>query len=90
MTLSSLTTNASETLGEEHLAQAYPPTQLAFTNACLLDTGPLVARLDHDLDLRGARLLTTGAVVTEAFYFLSNIQNGPTGLFSRCERDGGK
>jgi uncharacterized protein len=49
-------------------------------NACLLDTGPLVARLDHDLDLRGARLLTTGAVVTEGFYFLSDVQNGPTSL----------
>jgi predicted nucleic acid-binding protein len=62
-------------------------------NACLLDTGPLVALLDrserdHDLvrsfmvDLRSARLLTTGAVVTEAFYLLSDVQNGPTSLAS--------
>jgi uncharacterized protein len=33
-------------------------------------------------DLRGVRLLTTGAVVTEVFYFLSNVQNGPVSLAS--------
>ena len=62
-------------------------------NACLLDTGPLVALLDrsepdHDrvqsvmAGLRGWRLVTTGAVITEAFYFLSDVQNGPASLAS--------
>ncbi len=62
-------------------------------NACLLDTGPLVALLDrsepdHNLvrefmaDFRGARLITTGAVITEAFYFLSDVQNGSASLAS--------
>jgi predicted nucleic acid-binding protein len=62
-------------------------------NACLLDTGPLVALLDrsepdHNLvrrfmaHFRGARLITTGAVITEAFYFLSDVQNGPASLAS--------
>lgn len=62
-------------------------------NICLLDTGPLVALLDrsepdHDLvqrftaRLRGSRLVTTGAVITEAFYFLSDVQNGPASLVS--------
>ena len=62
-------------------------------NACLLDTGPLVALLDrsepdHNLvrglmaHFRGARLITTGAVITEAFYFLSEVQNGSASLAS--------
>jgi predicted nucleic acid-binding protein len=61
--------------------------------ACLLDTGPLVALLDrsephHQLvresmaRLRRARLITTGAVITEAFYFLSDVQHGPAKLAS--------
>ncbi len=60
-------------------------------NICLLDTGPLVALLDrsepdHDqvqnrmARLAESRLVTTGAVVTEAFYFLSDVQNGPGSL----------
>ena len=63
---------------------------------CLLDTGPLVALLDrserdHDLvvgclaRLRGARLLTTGAVITETFYFLSDLKNGPRNLAAFLE-----
>jgi predicted nucleic acid-binding protein len=62
-------------------------------NACLLDTGPLVALLDrsepdHDrvqsfmARLRGSRIVTTGAVVTEAFYFLSDVPDGPASLAS--------
>ena len=62
-------------------------------SACLLDTGPLVALLDrsepdHDrvqsfmARLRGSRLVTTGAVVTEAFYFLSDVRDGPASLAS--------
>jgi predicted nucleic acid-binding protein len=58
---------------------------------CLLDTGPLVALLDrsepdHDQvqsfmeRLRGVRLITTGAVITEAFYFLSDVRGGPDSL----------
>ena len=61
--------------------------------SCLLDTGPLVALLDrsepdHDrvqrfmAHLRGARLVTTGAVITEAFYFLSDVQDGPASVAS--------
>jgi len=60
---------------------------------CLLDTGPLVALLDrsepdHDrvqsfmARLRGSRLVTTGAVITEAFYFLSDVRDGPASLAS--------
>jgi uncharacterized protein len=60
-------------------------------NICLLDTGPLVALLDrsepdHDpvqkrmARLAESRLVTTGAVVTEAFYFLSDVRNGPRSL----------
>ena len=60
-------------------------------NICLLDTGPLVALLDrsepdHDqvqnrmARLAESRLVTTGAVVTEAFYFLSDVRNGPGSL----------
>jgi predicted nucleic acid-binding protein len=62
-------------------------------NSCLLDTGPLVALLDrsepaHDevksvmAGLRGLRLVTTGAVITEAFYFLSDVRNGSDSLVS--------
>jgi predicted nucleic acid-binding protein len=62
-------------------------------NTCLLDTGPLVALLDSSepdhhfvsdfmARFRGGRLITTGAVITEAFYFLSDIQNGPASLAS--------
>ncbi len=32
--------------------------------------------------LRGSRPITTGAVITEAFYFLSNVRNGPPSLSS--------
>ena len=60
---------------------------------CLLDTGPLVALLDrsepdHDrvrsfmARLRGWRLVTTGAVITKVFYFLSDVQDGPASLVS--------
>ena len=60
---------------------------------CLLDTGPLVALLDrsepdHDrvqsfmARLRGSRLVTTGAVITEAFYFLSDVRDGSASLAS--------
>src|SRR5437762_13552783 len=62
-------------------------------NIFLLDTGPLVALLDrsepdHDrvqsfmAHLRGSRLVTTGAVITEAFYCLSDVRDGPSKLFS--------
>jgi predicted nucleic acid-binding protein len=60
---------------------------------CLLDTGPLVALLDrsesdHQLvasflaGLEGTRLITTGAVITEAFYFLSTVGGGSATLAS--------
>jgi predicted nucleic acid-binding protein len=66
---------------------------------CLLDTGPLVALLDrsepdHDrvrefmAGLRGSRLLTTGAVITEAFYFLSDLRDGPARLASFLDASG--
>ena len=55
---------------------------------CLLDTGPIVALIDSSepehprvRDLlraaRGLRLVTTGAVVTETFYFVADLPNGP-------------
>ncbi|HVD94708.1 MAG TPA: PIN domain-containing protein [Candidatus Limnocylindria bacterium] len=80
-------------MGEELLAATYSPAQLALMNICLLDTGPLVALLDrsepdHDrvqsfmARLRGSRLVTTGAVITEAFYFLSDVRDGPASLAS--------
>ncbi len=75
------------------MAKTDPPTQLAVMTRCLLDTGPLVALLDrsepdHDRvrvfmsQFRGQRLITTGAVITEAFYFLSDLQHGPASLVS--------
>ena len=62
-------------------------------NICLLDTGPLVPLLDRSepdhnrvqgfmARLRGSRLVTTGAVVTEAFYLLSDVRDGPASLAS--------
>ena len=54
----------------------------------LLDTGPLVAYLDaadrrHTevadfVDAFSGSLVTSGAVITEAMYFLSTIAGGPT------------
>ena len=72
------------------MAETYSPAQLAPMNV-LLDTGPLVALLDrsepdHDqvqsfmARLGGSRLVTTGAVITEAFYFLSDVRDGPANL----------
>lgn len=66
---------------------------------CLLDTGPLVTLLDRSerehsgvVDcmsrLHGQRLLTTGAVITEAFYFLSDLPQGPASLSSFLEGSG--
>lgn len=63
---------------------------------CLLDTGPLVTLLDRSEPdhlhvsnfmsrLQGQRLLTTGAVMTEAFYFLSDVPDGPASLASFLE-----
>lgn len=56
----------------------------------LLDTGPIVASLDADDPHHGAvhdrfrsltgLVVTTGAVVTEAMFFLQNLANGPTRL----------
>ncbi len=68
-------------------------------NICLLDTGPLVALLDrsepdHDqvqnrmARLAGSRLVTTGAVITEVFYFLSDVQDGPASLVSFLDASG--
>jgi hypothetical protein len=65
----------------------------------LLDTGPLVAVLDRSepdhervqnfmAGLRGSRLVTTGAVITEAFYFLSDVPDGPASLASFLDVSG--
>ena len=75
------------------MPEAHSPAQLALMNICLVDTGPLVALLDRSEPdhgevqnfisrLRGSRLVTTGAVLTEAFYFLSDVRNGPDSLVS--------
>ena len=66
---------------------------------CLLDTGPLVALLDRSeaeharvsqflSHWQGRRLLTTGAVITEAFHFLSDVRRGPANLAAFLERSG--
>src|SRR5437773_2712953 len=65
-------------------------------NTSILDTGPLVALLDRSQAtdqmvrnfmsrFRKQRLITTGAVITEAFYFLAGIRNGPATLASFLE-----
>jgi hypothetical protein len=56
----------------------------------LLDTGPIVASLDagdphHVMVCEGfgrltGKLITTGAVVTEAMFFLQDLPNGPARL----------
>src|SRR5260221_9203858 len=62
--------------------------KLAAMKVCLLDTGPIVALLDKSepmhksvlnrmTDLR-AELHTTGAVITEVFYFLAETPGGPS------------
>jgi hypothetical protein len=38
--------------------------------------------------LRGSRLVTTGAVITEIFYFLSDVQDGPASLVSFLDASG--
>jgi predicted nucleic acid-binding protein len=64
---------------------------------CLLDTGPLVAFLDrsesdHDRVRKffaaseGLRLITTGAVITEAFYFLCDLPHGSHSLTAFLDR----
>ena len=65
---------------------------------CLLDTGPLVALLVRSEPQHNAvrrvltgfpgRLITTGAVVTETFYFLSDLPGGPTQLVSFLQLSG--
>lgn len=62
---------------------------------CLIDTGPLVALLDRSepehrrvqrfLAQFNGRLITTGAVITEALYFLSDIGGGPAALVAFVE-----
>jgi predicted nucleic acid-binding protein len=66
---------------------------------CLLDTGPLVTLLDRSepeharvrsflSHWQEQRLITTGAVITEAFYFLSDVRHGPAKLVSFLEESG--
>lgn len=72
------------------MATADPRPELASVNECLIDTGPIVAYLDaadreHDrvaagLDRFSGRLVTTGAVITEAMYFVSTTALGPRRL----------
>ena len=63
---------------------------------CLVDTGPLVALLDasepdhalmHEFIARPVRhrFFTTGAIITEAFYFLADVPDGPARLASFLE-----
>jgi predicted nucleic acid-binding protein len=54
---------------------------------CLIDTGPFVAYLDRkdrahavvaaSIDLFKGQLATTGAVISEVMYFVSEFPNGP-------------
>jgi predicted nucleic acid-binding protein len=80
-------------LAKGFLAETHSPAQLALMDILLLDTGPLVALLDRSepdhqrvrsfiARLRGSRLVTTAAVITEAFYFLSDVRDGPARLAS--------
>ena len=66
--------------------------------SCLIDTGPLVAALDvgdpahHRVrevltSFRG-RFVTTGAVLTEAFYLLRYARSGPEQLVKFLEHTG--
>lgn len=62
----------------------------------LLDTGPIVASLDADDPQHGmvshgfssltGLLVTTGAVVTEAMFFVQNLANGPARLIEWLRR----
>jgi predicted nucleic acid-binding protein len=64
----------------------------------LLDTGPIVARLDEDdaahaavtaaLDSFRGQFITTSAVITEAMYFAANIFEGPASLTQFLELSG--
>jgi uncharacterized protein len=64
----------------------------------LLDTGPIIASLDrqdacHNWVLRRLRairgpLVTTGAVITEAMFFLQEIKGGPPRLVEIVETSG--
>jgi len=63
---------------------------LAFVKSVLLDTGPIVASLDaddpqhgmvcHEFSSLTGLVVTTGAVVTEAMFFVQNLANGPARL----------
>ena len=63
--------------------------------AILLDTGPIIAILDrrdshHEwvlprIELLQGRLVTTGAVVTEATFFLQDVNDGILRLFEFME-----
>lgn len=66
--------------------------QLAFMRTWIVDTGPLVAYLDADdpahsrvaprWDAFTGRVVTSSAVITEAMYFVSPVQQGPRILAS--------
>jgi len=63
---------------------------LALVKSVLLDTGPIVASLDaddpqhamvcHRFNSLTGLVVTTGAVVTEAMFFVQNLANGPARL----------
>jgi uncharacterized protein len=67
-----------------------PRSELAFVNQWIIDTGPIVAYLDSAdaehvrvaacVDEFSGRLVTTGAVVTEAMFFVSATTQGPLRL----------
>jgi len=60
---------------------------------CLIDTGPFVSYLDRKdpghadvadfLDNLKGQLITTGAVVGEVMYFVSELPNGPVSFADR-------
>ena len=73
-------------------------TQLAHVRAWLLDTGPIVARIDESdpahrevtfaIDRAPGALFTTSAVITEAMFFASATPEGPASLLQFLELSG--
>lgn len=72
------------------MAREAPRAELALVTAWLIDTGPLVAYLDagdsahaavaRRLDDFAGRLVTSGAVITEAMHLVASDTRGPRAL----------
>lgn len=77
------------------MEEGAPGAQLALMRTWIVDTGPLVAYLDardpaHSRvsprwDAFTGRLVASSAVITEAMYFVSPVQEGPRSLAALVE-----